>query len=92
MLEVGVYGFIFRANFQVTWVLHIKIHETALAADAGLQGDTFLDTVVLPDHHDQLFVPAGPQANFSLEDAFFTAFAAGILIAGHVEAPLIKGY
>ena len=87
MLAVGVYGFIFRANFQVTWVLHIKIHETALAADAGLQGDTFLDTVVLSNHHDQFFIPAGPQADLTLEDAFFTTLAASIPVMGHAEAP-----
>ena len=72
-------------------VLHIKVHETALAADVRLQGDTFLDPVVLPDHRDQFLFLAGSQADFALEDAFFTTLATGIPISGHAEAPCMKG-
>ncbi len=56
-----------------------------LGADAGLQGDTFLDPVILPDHRDQFLILAGSQANIALEDAFFPTFTTGI--PGHAEAP-----
>jgi hypothetical protein len=60
--------------------LHIKIDKPTSATDVREQGNTFFDAMILPDDHDQLLVPAGPQANFALEDAFLTALATGISV------------
>jgi hypothetical protein len=39
--------------------------------------------MILPDDHDQLFILAGSQANFTLKDAFFAALATSIPLIGH---------
>jgi hypothetical protein len=52
LLKIGIDWPVLGKDFQVNRILHIKIHKPALATDAGLQGNTFFDPVVLPDNHD----------------------------------------
>jgi hypothetical protein len=87
LLKIRVDRSIPGRDFQVDGVLHIKIHKSTLTTDAGLQGNTFFDSVILSNHQDQIITLAGPQANVTLDDAFLTAFATYVLVIDHAEAP-----
>ena len=86
LFEIGIDWFVAGGDFQVLGIFYEQIDKSALGAHPWLEGNLFFDAMIFADDHDQFKVLAGAKTDLPLENAFCTAFAAGVGVA-HIQSP-----
>jgi hypothetical protein len=59
LLETGIDRFVAGGDFQIFGVFDKQVDKPALGTDPRLEGNLFLDAMVLADDHDQFQILAG---------------------------------